>query len=71
MGCNCGGRRKNNTQSSAVKRDVSNIVEEYRYLKPHQIQARLEVFKRNFCTNCDNRYQCDYKMYLKCEKRPQ
>lgn len=67
MGCNCGKRR---STPASVTRDVKNIVEEYKYLKPHQIKARLEVFKKNYCTNCESRYQCDYNMYLKCDKRP-
>ena len=62
MGCNCGRRR-------AFKPTI-NIVEQYKYLKPHQIKARLEVFKRNYCTNCDKRYECDYNMYLNCQMRP-
>jgi len=62
MGCNCGKRK-------AFKPTI-NIVEQYKYLKPHQIKARLEVFKRNYCTNCDKRYKCDYNMYLNCQTRP-
>lgn len=68
MGCGCAKRRHNSP--APVNKDVKNILEEHRYLKPHQIQARLEVFKRNYCTNCESRYQCDYSMYLKCDKRP-
>ena len=40
----------------------------YKYLKPQQIKARLEVFKRKNCKdNCDKRYTCDYNMYLNCK----
>ncbi len=39
----------------------------YKYLKPHQIKARLEVFKKNNCKDCDKRYKCDYEMYLSCK----
>jgi hypothetical protein len=72
MGCNCG--RKVGTApaaKSATRTPASRIVEEYKYLKPYQIKARLEIFKRNYCPNCETRYQCDYNMYLTCTKRPQ
>lgn len=39
----------------------------YRYLKAHQIKARLEVFKKNNCKDCDKRYTCDYNKYLSCK----
>lgn len=35
-------------------------------LNDRQIRARLEAFKRRFCNDCDLRYSCDYKMYIKC-----
>ena len=47
---------------------VSNtVMGGYKYLKPHQIRARLEVFKKNFCRDCDKRYKCDFEMYKKCK----
>jgi len=61
MGCRCNNKR------SPVG---VNIMDGYKYLKPHQIKARLEVFKRKFCSNCNDRYICDYNMYLQCTNRP-
>ena len=40
----------------------------YKYLEPHQIRARLEVFKRKYCAGCEKRYDCDFKMYTECKK---
>jgi len=71
MACNCGRKRNPPPIKSPVITAVENLLEAYRYLKPHQITARLEIFKRNFCKTCSDRYVCDYEVYLKCLKRPQ
>ena len=31
----------------------------YKYLTDRQLRARLEVYKKNNCKNCDKRYECD------------
>jgi len=61
MGCNCGQNRKK------YVRDPGDIRGGYKYLKPHQIRARLEIFKKNQCKECDKRYKCDYVLYLTCK----
>lgn len=72
MGCNCGRRKKAPPPvKSPIIQSVENLLDAYKYLKPHQIKARLEIFKRNFCKACKDRYKCDYDMYLKCTVRPQ
>lgn len=65
MGCNCGRKKK------PVKNDPKHLLSNYEYLKPHQIKARLEVFKKTYCRNCKKRYKCDFEMYTQCTKRPQ
>lgn len=65
MGCNCGKMRN----KKKYVRDPQDVMGGYKYLKPHQIKARLDVFKKKHCTDCDKRYQCDYNMYLKCKGR--
>jgi len=71
MGCRCGKKSSSSTSATRSVKPPPTIVAEYKYLRPHQIKARLEVFKRNYCTNCESRYQCDYNMYLACTKKPQ
>jgi hypothetical protein len=61
MVCNCGRNRKK------LVKDPGDVMGGYKYLKPQQVKARLEVFKRNNCKDCDKRYQCDYNMYLGCK----
>ncbi len=53
MGCGCGKNKRRNVL------DPANIMGGYKYLKPNQIKARLEVFKKNNCPTCKKRYQCD------------
>jgi len=62
----CGGCRK--SKSSTVRKsdyDFSGGVD-IKSLNDRQIRARLEAFKRRFCNDCKNRYECDYSMYVKC-----
>ena len=61
MGCNCGGGQKKHV------RDPGDVMGGYKYLKPHQITARLEIFKKNNCKDCEKRYQCNYSLYLTCK----
>lgn len=63
MGCGCG--QKNN-KLRFNKGD--NILGSYKYLNDRQIKARLEVYKKINCKNCNERYKCDYVMYLKCRE---
>jgi hypothetical protein len=64
MGCNCGGSR------TVYRKDPLDVMGGYKYLHPHQVKARLEVFKKRYCKECSDRYKCDYSYYLKCEKAP-
>ena len=61
MGCNCGRVTKK------YVKDPGDVLGGYKYLKPHQITARLEVFKKNNCKECADRYKCDYSKYLGCK----
>ena len=61
VGCNCGKGKKK------YVRDPGDVMGGYKYLKPHRIAARLEVFKRKNCKGCEKRYKCDYSMYTACK----
>lgn len=69
----CGGcsRKKTvNTSRELSAADVNyNLTGgiEITSLNQQQIRARLEVFKRKFCTACNKRYDCDYPSYLACK----
>lgn len=61
MGCyGCG--RKNTALRS------NNIMEQYKYLNDRQLKARLEVYKKKYCKECEKASKCDYTMYLNCKK---
>jgi len=57
-----------------VKKNIVGSVEKtgvlggYGYLTNRQIRARLEVYKKRYCKDCDKRYKCDYKMYVECKE---
>lgn len=63
MACgSCAKRRKKKVT------DVSReLFGEYKYLSNKQIEARLSSFKRKYCKECDDKYTCNYAMYLKCK----
>jgi hypothetical protein len=54
--------------TTSVSRDRYDVMGGYRYLQPHQVRARLEVYKKKYCKSCEKRYDCDYKMYESCRK---
>jgi len=66
MGC-CGKSRRRPKQSTN-QRQRPDVMGGYKYLQPHQVRARLEVFKRRYCTDCERRYSCTYKTYQECQK---
>jgi hypothetical protein len=49
------------------KRNNKDVMGGYKYLRAHQIAARLEVFKRTNCQRCPKLKECDYSMYLLCK----
>ena len=61
MGCGCGKNK------GKLVRDPQDVLGGYKYLKPHQVKARLEVFKRRHCQECSDRYKCDYSNYVQCK----
>jgi hypothetical protein len=61
----CKGCGKRQVSRKITKTDVMGG---YKYLTARQIKARLEVYKRRYCSDCDKRYECDYEMYVKCKK---
>lgn len=61
MGCNCGQNKKK------YVRDPGDVMGGYKYLRPHQIKNRLEIFKKTHCKECDKRYKCDFTNYMNCK----
>ncbi len=61
----CKGCGKRQMTRKIVK---NGIMGGYKYLTDRQIKARLEVYKKRYCSDCDKRYECDYEMYVKCKK---
>jgi len=64
----CGGcsKKKAARRVTAVNKD--GVMGGYGHLTDRQIKARLEVYKKKYCKDCDKRYECDYKMYVECKK---
>lgn len=66
----CGGCKKRAARRSAnrtITRD-GGVMGGYKYLNDRQIKARLEIYKKKYCPDCDNRFKCDYNMYVSCRK---
>ena len=69
MACGSCSRRRDSNRS--VASDVSyNLTGgvNINSLNDQQIRARLEVYKRKFCSGCSRRYDCDYTSYLVCKQ---
>lgn len=61
MGCSSCGK-------SSPKSMSYDVMGGYKYLSDRQIKARLEVFKKRNCKDCEKRYDCNYEMYMGCKK---
>jgi hypothetical protein len=65
----CGGCGKRHTSPPPVNSDpMTVLMGGYKSLNDRQIRARLEVYKKNYCRQCEKRYQCDFPMFLECKK---
>lgn len=66
----CGGckARAASRAAKAITKD-GDLLGGYKYLSRRQVNARLEAYKRRFCSGCSERYSCIYDTYLKCKKR--
>jgi len=69
----CGGCVKRRAAAAAARKVKSenDLMGGYANLTANQINARLESYKRRYCTACAERYECDYENYLKCKKSEQ
>lgn len=66
----CGGCSKHHTyvRNKNSNDPLSDLTGGYANLNNQQIKARLEAYKRKFCTNCAERYTCDFGRFLECKK---
>ena len=70
MACGaCGKKRGSNVNVNVKSPEDYNITGglDVRTLNDRQLRARLEVFKRKFCSDCTIRYECTYVIYLDCK----
>jgi len=68
----CGGCGKNRRPSRAAVNNKTNYYNftggvDVKSLNQKQINARLEIFKRRFCSDCNDRYKCNYEVFLNCK----
>jgi hypothetical protein len=65
MPCGGCGRRDDTVYNRMSKDDLTGG---YANLTDRQLKARLEMYKKRFCSSCVKRYDCDYKCYIECKK---
>jgi len=65
----CGGCQKRRTAQQAARMTAikQDLMGGYANLTDMQIRARLEIYKRQYCKECEKRYECNYPMYVKCK----
>jgi hypothetical protein len=66
----CGGcaKRRNAQEAARKASEEQDLMGGYANLTDRQIKARLENYKRKYCTACTKRYECDYVSYVSCKK---
>lgn len=60
------GACKNKKRNPITKEE--GVMGGFKYLTDRQLKARLELYKRKYCKDCSDRFECDYKNYLKCKE---
>ena len=68
MACGSCAKRSQAANARRQNKEDYDLMGGYANLTDRQIKARLEVYKRRYCKQCDKRYDCDYKMYTECRK---
>lgn len=64
----CGGCAKRRRVQTGPLDSPETLKGGYKYLTDKQLKARLEVYKRNNCTSCEKRYECNWGMFVECKK---
>jgi hypothetical protein len=64
----CGGCAKRNAARHAPAGSKESLMGGYQYLTDRQLRARLEMYKKNNCKDCEDRAQCDYGKFVNCKK---
>jgi len=63
----CGGCGRKRAVVNAPAGSPESLMGGYKYLTARQLRARLEVYKKNNCQSCEDRYKCDYGMFVSCK----
>ena len=63
----CGGCAKHRVIKEQKKENY-DVMGGYGNLPDRQIKARLEVYKKRYCKECEKRYECNFVMYSNCRK---
>lgn len=69
MACSGCGKRRAVRAAKKIAKNGDEVMGGFKYLNDRQIKARLEVYKKKYCSDCDDRYECAYETYTKCVKR--
>jgi hypothetical protein len=63
----CGGCSRKRAVNNAPPGSPESLMGGYKYQTARQLRARLEVYKKNNCKSCEDRYKCDYGMFVSCK----
>jgi len=68
MACGSCGRKKGSSLNSNDENLANAMVFGSNiYLTDRQLKARLENYKRNYCKDCVERYNCDLTRFTICK----
>jgi hypothetical protein len=71
MACSGCGKKRAARAARSIAKNGDEVMGGFKYLNDRQIKARLEVYKKKYCSDCENRYECTYEIYSGCKKRLQ
>lgn len=68
MACgSCGRKKGSNTNTNNENLASAMVFGSNIYLTDRQLKARLENYKRNYCKECAERYECDLTRFVECK----
>lgn len=68
-GCSKRSAARKTRQIAREASERSDLFGGYSSLSDGQIKARLELYKKRYCKQCNERYTCNYERYLECKKQ--
>lgn len=63
----CGSCARKRIERDNVRKNIDEVMGGYKYLTDRQLKARMEMYKKKYCSDCKDKTICNYEMYKRCK----